>query len=79
MAQVAQVDNEASAAPPVADLRVVVALVSAGLRVAVDLPMVQADPNDPVAPNDPPGPSNRLNIGQNLPTEHRANLTVRSC
>jgi hypothetical protein len=50
---VAQVDNEAS-----------VALVSAGLRVAVDLPMGRADPNVPVAPNDPPGPSNRLNIGQ---------------
>ncbi len=54
MGQVAQVDNEASAAPPVADLRVVVALVSVG-RVAVDLPMAQADPNDPVAPNDCPG------------------------
>jgi hypothetical protein len=61
---VGQVDNEVSAAPPVADLRVAVALVSAGLRVAVDLPMGRADQNDPVAPNDPPGPSNRLSIGQ---------------
>ena len=55
--QVGQVDNEASAAPPVADLRVVVALVSAGLRVAVDLPMGRADQNAPVAPNDLPRPT----------------------
>ena len=53
--QAGQADNEASAAPPVADLRVVVALVSAGLRVAVDLPMGRADQNVPVAPNDCPG------------------------
>jgi hypothetical protein len=52
---VAQVDNEASAAPPVADLRVAVAPVSGGLRVAVDPPMGRADPNVPVAPNDCPG------------------------
>ena len=66
--QAGQADNEASAAPPVADLRVVVALgsaglrvvvalVSAGLRVAVDLPMGRADQNAPVAPNDLPRPT----------------------
>jgi hypothetical protein len=60
---VGQVDNEVSAGR-VSVGRVAVALVSAGLRVAVDPPMGRADPNVPVAPNDPPGPSNRLNIGQ---------------